>query len=174
MGYDFELQDRMSVVHPAHGKKNFTLAIDGRLFDARLVPTQNDGEFVLEFEGNRETVFVATRGDVHFVHFRGRAHRVEAINALERAQRAAAPSGGAETLCAPMPGVVVEVLVEEGDEVEAGRRLMTPESMKLQTPIGAPHSARVAETCLHAGSGLGQGAVRPGLPDRGEAQGEAE
>lgn len=174
MGYDFELQDRMSVVHPAHGKKNFTLAIDGRLFDARLVPTQNDGEFVLEFEGNRETVFVATRGDVHFVHFRGRAHRVEAINALERAQRAAAPSGGAETLCAPMPGVVVEVLVEEGDEVEAGQRLMTLESMKLQTPIVAPHDARVAELCLQAGSSFDQGAVLVRLEARDEAEGEAK
>ena len=158
MGYDFELADHSSVVHPTHGDEGLTLSIDGHRVRAALSPAQNDGEFILELDGHRESVFAARRGDVHFVHFRGRTHRVEAINALERAQREAAPGGGAEFLHAPMPGVVVEVLVEEGAEVESGQLLMTIESMKLQTPIVAPHAARVAELFLLAGASFDQGA----------------
>ncbi len=158
MGYDFELQNHASVVHPAHGSEGLVLSIDGQRVRAALIPTQNDGEYLVELDGHREPVFTAWRGDVHFVHFRGRTHRVEAINALERAQAEAAPSGGDEFLRAPMPGVVVEVLVEQGTEVEAGKTLMTIESMKLQTPIIAPHAARVAELFLTAGASFEQGA----------------
>ena len=158
MGYDFELEEDSSVVHPTHGDGEFTLSIDGHRVRATLLPTENDAEFILELDGHRQSVLYAGRGDVHFIHFRGRTQRVEAINALERAQREAAPSGGAEFLRAPMPGVVIEVVATQGAEVASGQLLMTIESMKLQTPIVAPHAARVAELFLMPGASFEQGA----------------
>jgi biotin carboxyl carrier protein len=174
MGYDFELEGELSIVHPAHGDETSSLVIDERHLDLTLVPTRRPGEFILELNGHREAVFVASQGDVHFVHIRGRAHRVEAINALERARRAAAPSDAAELLCAPMPGVVVNVLVAEGDTVESGQLLMTIESMKLQTPIVAPHAGRVAELRLHAGSSFEHGAVLVRLETLDDVEGESK
>jgi biotin carboxyl carrier protein len=157
MGYDFELDESASIVHPTHGDEGLTLSIDGQSVSASLRPTENDGQFILELDGHQESVFAACRGDVHFIHFRGRTHRVNAINALERAERDAAPAGGEEFLRAPMPGVVVEVVVEQGAEVESGQLLMTIESMKLQTAIVAPHAARVAELFLTPGASFEQG-----------------
>jgi 3-methylcrotonyl-CoA carboxylase alpha subunit len=157
MGYDFELDDSASVVHPMHGAEGLTLSIDGQNVRVALRPTENDGQFILELDGHHEPVSAARRGDVHFIHFRGRTHRVNAINALERAEREAAPTGGEEFLRAPMPGVVVEVVVEQGAEVESGQPLMTIESMKLQTAIVAPHAARVAELFLTTGASFEQG-----------------
>ena len=176
MGYDFELLDSSSVVHPTQDEEGLVLSIDGQRVRATLAPTANDGEFMLEFDGHREAVFAACRGDVHFVHFRGRSHRVEAINALERAQREAAPNSDEEFLRAPMPGVVVEVVVETGAEVESGQLLMTIESMKLQTAIVAPHAARVAELFLAAGASFEQGAalVRLEVLDEEENDGGGE
>jgi 3-methylcrotonyl-CoA carboxylase alpha subunit len=176
MGYDFELSDCSSVVHPTQDEDGLILAVDGQRVRATLSPTMNDGEFILELDGRREVVFAACRGDVHFVHFRGRARRVEAINALERAQREAAPSGSEEFLRAPMPGVVVEVVVETGAEVESGQLLMTIESMKLQTAIVAPHAARVAELFLATGASFEQGAalVRLEALDEAEDEGQGE
>lgn len=176
MGYDFKLLDSSSVVHPSQDDEGLILSIDGQSVRAALIPTTNDGEFILELDGHREPVFTACRGDVHFVHFRGRTHRIEAINALERAQREAAPIGGEEFLRAPMPGVVVEVVIEAGAEVEAGQLLMTIESMKLQTAIVAPHPAQVAEVFLAAGASFEQGAalVRLEVLDEEENDGEGE
>jgi 3-methylcrotonyl-CoA carboxylase alpha subunit len=182
MGYDFELDDSASVIHPTHGEDGLTLSIDGLGVRANLRPTQNDFEFILELDGHHEPVFAACRGDVQFIHFRGRTHRVEAINALERAEREAAPAGGEEFLRAPMPGVVVEIAVEQGADVESGQLLMTIESMKLQTAIVAPHAARVAEIFLLAGASFEQGTalVRLEAPDReeddeaGDDEGESE
>jgi biotin carboxyl carrier protein len=174
MGYDFELRDQSSVIHPTHGDALYSLSIDGSRFRVVLIPTGVDGEFVLDFNGERESVFVASDGDAHFVHFRGRAYRVDAINALDRAKREAAPSDGAEQLCAPMPGVVVDVLVKQGDQVGEGQLLMTIESMKLQTPIVAPHDAVVSEVRVGVGSNFEHGAVLVRLETPNNEEGEAK
>ena len=153
MGYDFELDGESAVVHAVADR----LSVDGDRVRAALRPGESPGEHLIELDGRTERIFLARDGDVHYVHLRGRVHRVHAIDALERARRAADPSGGDEILRAPMPGTVVEVVVREGDEVEAGALLMTIESMKLQTAITAPHDAHIAEVCQAAGDTFDQG-----------------
>jgi 3-methylcrotonyl-CoA carboxylase alpha subunit len=186
MGYEFELGNETHSVHPGasatprsaepgaiHLDSTLQLSIDGRLVEAALQPGSEPGEHILRIDGREERVWVATRGDHHFVQLRGRAHRVHAINSLERARRAAEPSGGGERLRAPMPGVVVAVATAVGDEVEAGQLLMTIESMKLQTAITAPHSAIVAEICVSVGASFDQGAILvslEGAEDAGTSQ----
>jgi biotin carboxyl carrier protein len=165
MGYHFEIDGLDATVHPEFGETEIGLRIDGipyRVSLASLAPLASGterGEAILEFDGQRERVWLASRGDVHFVHLRGRTHRVVAINALERARQEAAPSGGAEILRAPMPGVVVRVAVEPGADVSRGQLLMTIESMKLETAITAPHDARIAEVCVSAGASFDQDAT---------------
>jgi len=159
MGYDFELEGEDSVVLPCHGPDPSALSIDGRVLHARLCPGDTPGASILEVDGRREPVFVAARGDDLFIHYRGRAHHVRAIDALERARREADPSGGEEMLRAPMPGVVVAITTAVGATVEAGELLMTIESMKLQTSITAPHAARVAEICVAPAASFDQGAL---------------
>jgi 3-methylcrotonyl-CoA carboxylase alpha subunit len=165
VGYDFELEDQTFTVHPAgdgcgNARPNrIALSIDGVRTEVALTPGKLEGEFILEVDGRSERLFAAMDGENHFIHLRGRTLRVTAVNALERAQQASAPTSGDETLRAPMPGVVVEVAVEAGAEVEAGQLLLTIESMKLQTAIVAPSHGRVAEISLSAGASFEQGAV---------------
>lgn len=160
MGYDFNLEGRDARVNPARfeAAREIELEIDGCRVRAALETGATAGEFFVTVEGRRERIFLATRHDVHFLHWRGRSHRVEAWNALDRARAAALRSGGAEEIRAPMPGVVVSVAVEAGAEVEPGTVLLTIESMKLQTAITATHAARVAEICVAAGDHFDQGA----------------
>lgn len=184
MGYDFELDDQSTLVHPIHGTKGapgegaIALSIDGRRVEVLLTPSGNECEFLLDLDGHRERAFVATdgggHGDIHFIHFRGRTHRVEAVNALERARQEAAPSGGDEVLRAPMPGVVVEVATTVGARVEAGQLLLTIESMKLQTAIVAPNAGQVVEVGLPVGANFEQGAVLIRLGASDEEAGEEQ
>lgn len=159
MGYEFELSNEMHTVHPVHTSGRRRLSIGDRAFAAELFPGLVDGEHFLEIEGRQERIFIAVHGDAQFIHWRGQVHRVEAVNALERARRAAAPSGGAEEVRAPMPGTVVDIAVVAGDHVETGQLLMTIESMKLQTAIYAPHDATVDEVFVSAGATFDQGAA---------------
>jgi biotin carboxyl carrier protein len=157
MGYDFALSNKTSLVHPVHDRTGATLSIDGHPIRAALTRGLADGEYFLDLEGERDRVFIATRADTHYIHWRGRAYRVDAINALERARRAAEPTGGAEIIRAPMPGTVVEVVAVAGSQVEAGSLLLTIESMKLQTAMTAAHPAEVAEVYVTAGATFDQG-----------------
>ncbi|AHY46910.1 Acetyl/propionyl-CoA carboxylase alpha subunit [Rubrobacter radiotolerans] len=50
---------------------------------------------------------------------------------------------GAEGLVAPMPGTVVSVNVEEGEQVREGQLLLVLEAMKMEQPVTAPHDGTV-------------------------------
>ena len=79
----------------------------------------NRGRLHLTLRDGR-TCFAHTAkvGDVWWVHLNGRTYKWERI---EPGSTGAEDEGG---LVAPMPGKVLEVLVSEGDSVEAGAPLM--------------------------------------------------
>ncbi|MFB6274466.1 MAG: biotin/lipoyl-containing protein [Salinibacter sp.] len=52
---------------------------------------------------------------------------------------------------APMPGLVLDVLVDEGDEVAADQGLLVLEAMKMENELTAPSGGIV--TAIHATSG---------------------
>lgn len=62
-------------------------------------------------------------------------------------------------LHAPMPGLVVEVLVRPGDEVEAGRPVLVVEAMKMQNALAAPVSGRVDSVAVSPGAAVESGAL---------------
>jgi acetyl/propionyl-CoA carboxylase alpha subunit len=67
------------------------------------------------------------------------------------------PSAG--SLAAPMPGVVVSLLVEAGTHVRAGDPLMTLEAMKMEHTIRAPWSGVVTATRFGVGEQVAAGAA---------------
>jgi pyruvate carboxylase len=68
-----------------------------------------------------------------------------------------AEAGNPLEVGAPMPGLVVRVNVEEGDEVEAGKKLFTLEAMKMETTLYAEKAAVVAEVLVKAGTQVDTG-----------------
>ncbi len=56
-----------------------------------------------------------------------------------------ADPGDPNHVAAPMPGVVVNVSMQAGDEVAEGQKLLTLEAMKMEMTMYAPRAARVAE-----------------------------
>lgn len=170
MGYDFRLEDRDARVTPWRSGASLVLDVDGRRLQASLERGVQEGEWFLALDGRRERLWIAGKGDVQFVHFRGRSHRVDAWNALDREREKSVRAGGAEEVRAPMPGVVVSLAARPGDAVETGALLLTIESMKLQTAITASHPCRVAEVCVAVGEHFDQGRTLVRLaPLNGEA-----
>lgn len=77
---------------------------------------------------------------------------------VESTQGSARPTHpiGADVL-APMPGTVVQVLVEVGARVEPGDRLFIMESMKMELVIDSPRGGVVKGISVAAGSLVDQG-----------------
>src|SRR5207249_3257894 len=74
-----------------------------------------------------------------------------AVDVLETTRDAVlAPRGpaGPARLVAPMPGRIVRVLAEPGQEVEAGQGLVVMEAMKMENELRSPRAGRVVE--VHA------------------------
>lgn len=64
---------------------------------------------------------------------------------------AAAPAGAGEKVNSPLPGVIVEVCVKEGQAVKAGQKLAVLEAMKMENEIPAPKDGTV--TAIHVSKG---------------------
>lgn len=67
----------------------------------------------------------------------------------------AAGSGGeaaaSDAITAKIPGRVVAIHVKNGDKVKAGSKLLTVNSMKMDTVIETPHAGTVADLDLQVG-----------------------
>jgi acetyl-CoA/propionyl-CoA carboxylase biotin carboxyl carrier protein len=69
------------------------------------------------------------------------------------ASSAAARHVGAEiTLLAQIPGRVVRLWVADGDQVEAGQRLLAIEAMKMENEVRAPHAGTVRDLRVEVGA----------------------
>jgi biotin carboxyl carrier protein len=71
-------------------------------------------------------------------------------NFQQRVQRGTVKSTDGD-LCAPMPGVVIDVLVESGQEVERGDTLVLLESMKMQMQMRSPITGTVSRIAIKPG-----------------------
>jgi biotin carboxyl carrier protein len=78
---------------------------------------------------------------------------------LRGAGAAAGHGEGRAQVLAPMPGKVVRVLVEVGQEVEAGAGLVVVEAMKMQNELKSPKAGAVAELHVQPGATVNAGEV---------------
>ena len=96
-------------------------------------------------EDGSRTVFFELNGQPREVTVPDRSLKVE-----KRERRKANPAVPGE-VGAPIPGAVTNVVVELGDTVEKGERLLVMEAMKMQTTVYAPISGKVLEKFVNVG-----------------------
>lgn len=67
---------------------------------------------------------------------------------------------------APMPGLVLDVLVTAGDVVEAGNGLIVLEAMKMENELKSPSAGRVASIHVNPGDPVAKGELLIELEDQ--------
>ncbi len=70
---------------------------------------------------------------------------------------AAKPAGAGEKLASPLPGVIIEVSVKEGQQVKAGQKVAILEAMKMENEIPAPKDGTITDIHVHKGDTLQEG-----------------
>jgi biotin carboxyl carrier protein len=68
-------------------------------------------------------------------------------------------AAGDGQVAAPMPGRIVAIAVQPGDEVARGAPLVTLEAMKMEHALVAPFDARVAEVRCAVGEQTTEGTL---------------
>ena len=109
-------------------------------------------------------VFVASDGDLLWVHLNGQTWCLEYRDAVTHLGEAEAKAG---TMRAPMPGSVIAVSIAAGAAVKAGDPVMIIESMKLETVIRAPQDGVVAAVHFGVGDRFDRDAVLVSLVEAG-------
>jgi biotin carboxyl carrier protein len=69
----------------------------------------------------------------------------------------AAMSASSDVLGAPMPGLILRILVAAGTRVTRGQDLAVLEAMKMENILRAPRDGVIAEVCVHQGQQLTHG-----------------
>jgi pyruvate carboxylase subunit B len=92
---------------------------------------------------------VGGRHDVEVVD--ERARHVRGLASVPAERRGTAP------LRAPMPGLVVRVLVEPGQRVQAGSGVVVLEAMKMENELRAPSDATVGRVVVSPGTAVERG-----------------
>ena len=94
-------------------------------------------------------------GELFHVFTNGEHHTLAYNDPMAHAGEAEAAGG---RLTAPMPGKVVAVMVEAGQEVKKGDALVIMEAMKMEHTIGAPSDGLVEEVLYAVGDQVADGA----------------
>jgi glutaconyl-CoA/methylmalonyl-CoA decarboxylase subunit gamma len=66
-------------------------------------------------------------------------------------------AAAAGSITAPIPAMILAVLVTEGQEVAAGHPLLKMEAMKMETVVSAPSAGTVSAILIKAGDSVTQG-----------------
>ena len=107
------------------GQPIYSLLVDGKSIEGFVYPGETEWEVLLM----------------------GRQYPVEVEDEREKRLRATAGGSVSEAgeyhLKAPMPGMVVSILVEEGQKIEKGQVLLILESMKMQNELKAPRDGTI-------------------------------
>lgn len=113
------------------------------------------GEFTLTVDGVAHQGWRCTLGDEVYVRLQGRTFAVRFVRHEPKSAGAAAQ----DHIRASMPGAVVAVHCEAGQAVQAGDKLLTLESMKLQMTIVSAHPAVVQQVHVVAAAVFERGAL---------------
>jgi pyruvate carboxylase subunit B len=140
------------------------VTVDGTPLEAHFAPVPATPLYHLLLGGDSWTIaadavaagrwalgLAGERYDVHVVDERTR--QIQALTG-----QAKRPDGGG-VLRAPMPGLVVRVVVEVGQRVAAGAGLVVIEAMKMENELRAGRPGVIAAVHVTAGQAVEKGAV---------------
>ncbi|MBB1494794.1 ATP-grasp domain-containing protein [Propioniciclava sp. MC1595] len=143
----------------ATAPNRFRVDVGGQACDAEM-QRLDDVHARLVVNGVRYRLVTATHGPVHLIEVNDVTHRI------------ARDEGG--VLRSPAPALVVATPAAVGDVVEAGAPVVVLESMKMETVIPAPFTARVKELHVMTGSQVETMAPLVRLEPVSEGQEEAQ
>ena len=120
------------------GQPVYSLLVDGKSFEGFVYPGEEKWEVLLM--GQQFQVMVED----------------EREKRLKAAAGSAVSEAGEYHLKAPMPGMVVSIPVEEGQEIEKGQVVLILESMKMQNELKSPRAGTVGRIRVKPGESVEQ------------------
>jgi len=123
------------------------VVINGKPYELNFQALRQHLSYSLLLEGKSYEINIYQDNEFWEVLLRGSQFSVQVEDERERRLRMAAGQASKEEgkiiLLAPMPGLVIDVPVKDGQEVDEGDVLVILESMKMQNELTAPRAGRI-------------------------------
>jgi biotin carboxyl carrier protein len=165
--YEVEVGGRRLQVVVTRSGDGFAVAVDGRArqVDAARIDAHTLSLLVDATDGKAKSHEVSVAANPISgqltVHVGATAVAVT-LNGRRRWGRKEDSAGagtGPQRLTAPMPGKVVRVLVQAGDQVTARQPVVVVEAMKMENELRASRGGTVAEVLVREGTSVDAGAL---------------
>lgn len=160
MKYEAEIGGKLRTVQLTEHDARFYVEIDGRSLEGEALRPE-PGVFSLRVGDRVVEAFVSriAGSESYRVDLCGHVLDVTVVDRKHRHVSAGSGIEGVQTLAAPMPGRVVDVLVAAGDAVHAGQGVVVVEAMKMQNEVRSPKDGVVKELRVAAGDTVNAGQV---------------
>jgi len=136
----------------------YRVVIDGTACEVECRPTDLGLSLLLDHGRALEVAVTERAGGEWFVQSPGLETTAVVDGRRYRRGQAEGPaSGGPQRVTAPMPGRVIRVLVQPGDEVATRQGLVVVEAMKMENELGSPKTGRVREVAVSEGMSIEAG-----------------
>ncbi len=135
-----------------NGKKEFTIdnnsldgtAVEWDILEVRdntfhiLLNNKSYNATLISFNREEKTMVVNVNGNDYEISVRDKYDLL-----LQQLGISASASAAAQNIKAPMPGLIIQLLAEEGQEVKKGDAVMILEAMKMENVLKSPRDGKV-------------------------------
>jgi biotin carboxyl carrier protein len=133
--------------------KQYSFKINGKQYDVTVGPA--DGKHIQVNVNGADYSVEMESADGPSASEPVQAAPATAAPAAPETAAPAAASG--QVVPTPMPGVIIEVSVREGQAVKAGEKVAVLEAMKMENEIASPKDGTVTAVHVDKGASVGEG-----------------
>lgn len=137
--------------------KNYKFKINGNQYEVEVLDIDDN---IARIEVNGTLYEVEMQREIPKIKTVVTGAPVQARTSREtRQSQEKASSGKAADIRSPLPGVIIQVLVRPGDDVNAGQTVCTLETMKMENAIKAESAGKVTAVNIAPGQSVLQDEV---------------
>jgi biotin carboxyl carrier protein len=140
--------------------KNFKFTINGNIYDAEIIGIE-DNIAEVAINGVAYSVEIDRKKQIAKTPKLVRTMAVPSTDSHPFMTKTASPAApkGTGNIKSPLPGVILDIYVREGDMVKIGQKLLMLEAMKMENIINADKEGRVALIKVGKGDSVMEGDI---------------
>lgn len=144
MKLEIEVNNKIITVDWQQNDTQLSATIDGISYQVEIVATMpNVYTLLLDNKVYEFSLDYNSASSSSQVHTLGKSFLTKVVDRKRLRSKTEHNVSGKQPIIAPMPGRVVQVLKNVGDEVTMGEGIIVVEAMKMQNELGAPKTGKV-------------------------------
>ncbi len=132
--------------------KKYKMRINGENYKAKIIEYKGN-EIIVEVNGIEYGVELAVEKKEKIQLVRS-AKSASSLPAMATPQKAVVSAGA---VVAPIPGLVMKILVHEGDAINAGDNIIILEAMKMESEIASTATGTIKKILIKEGQSVQEG-----------------